>query len=257
MGACIIRWMQQTPRLSQAIENLYAVFWRYELRAHTDACSCNACHHTAEDEQRLHRRPLKNLSCSDLREYAMDAIYTWGTGDDFRHFIPRLFELLTQAGEHDFVHAAAVFTKLNYESWCSSSWHTWPENEQKAISDYFLAVWDAALDSSPEDLAWDGVYGWLSAVAQAENDLTPYLDRWLAAPSVNAHRNLALMVTQEGLPRVKNVSGAYWSGYREQWEQLNEWLRRPEVRQKLADAFERWSDAPFAGELMDAAVMLP
>src|SRR5580765_3157892 len=124
--------MQQTPRLGHAIENLYAVFQRYELRAHTDACACNACHHTTEDEQRLHRTPLSNLSCSDLRDYAMDAIYTWGTGDDFKHFIPRLFELLTQASGHDFADAAAVFTKLNYESWCSSSWRTWPEPEQKA-----------------------------------------------------------------------------------------------------------------------------
>lgn len=38
---------------------------------------------------------------------------------------------------------------------------------------------------------------------------------------------------------------------------MNDWLRRPEVRQKLADAFEKWADSPFAGELMDAAVFLP
>ena len=245
--------MLQTPELNKAIENLYRVFRRYELRNDTDACSC---HHTPEDERRIHRAPLNQLSCHDLRDYAMDAIYTWGTGNDFKHFIPRLFELLTQASTHDFVDAASVFGKLPYESWCSSSWRTWPENEQSAISNYFQAVWDAVLDSDLEDLPYDGAHGWIQAIAQAEHDLAKYLNCWLYAASVNAHRNLALMVTQQRLPRTK-YSGGYWSEHREQWTQLNDWLRRPEVRQKLADAFEKWADSPFAGELMDAAVFLP
>jgi hypothetical protein len=72
-----------------------------------------------------------------------------------------------------------------------------------------------------------------------------------------AHLNLALMIIDHRLPSVKIQSGAYWNDHREQWQQLNDWVRRPEVRQKLADAFERWSDLPAAGELMDAAVLLP
>lgn len=172
------------------------------------------------------------------------------------HFIPRLFELLTEASGQDFVDAASVFAKLPYESWCSSSWRTWPENEQSAISNYFQAVWEAVLDSDPEDLAFDSAHGWIQAIAQAEHHLTRYLTCWLNAESVNAHRNLALMVTREGLPRTKHLGG-YWFAHREQWTQLNNWLCRPEVRQKLADGSEKWVDLPFAGELMDAAVFLP
>jgi hypothetical protein len=165
----------------------------------------------------------------------MDAVYTWGT-DDFKHFIPRLFELLAQTPEpgHDFVDPASVFGKLAYESWCSSSWRTWPETEQRAVSDYFRAVRDAALSSNPEDLPFDGVYGWIQAIAQAEHDLTHYLDYWLYASSVNAHRNLALMITHEGLLHTKSPSGGYGAGHRQQWEQLNNWLLLPEVRQKTS-----------------------
>jgi hypothetical protein len=65
------------------------------------------------------------------------------------------------------------------------------------------------------------------------------------------------MIVNEGLPNTQSPSGGYWAGHREQWTQLNDWLRRPEVRQKLANGFERWSDSQFAGELMDAAVLLP
>lgn len=248
--------MLQTPKLSEAIEALYRVFQRYGLRSNTDACSC---HHTAEDEQRIHRQPLRKLSQNDLRAYAMDAVYTWGTGDDFKHFIPRLFELLTQSSDYgrDFEHPAGVFGKLVYESWCSSCWRSWPDGEQQAIVDYFGAVWDAALDSDPEDLPFDGVHGWIQAIAQAEHDLNRYLDHWLNASSVNSHRNLALMIMQEGLPHTKSPSGGYWAGHRQQWEQLNRWLRLPEVRQKLVNGVERWSESPFASELSDAAVLLP
>ncbi len=248
--------MLQTLELCEAIENLYRVFQGYELRSNTDAC---LCHHSAEDEHRIHRKPLNKLSHNDLQQYATDAIYTWGTGDDFKHFVPRLFELLTQPVESgcSFPDAASILGKLSYESWCSSHWRSWPQEEQKAISGYLQAVWDAVLDSDPDDLPFDGAHGWLEAIAQAEHALMPYLDRWLNAPSLNAHRNLALMITQNGLPSVKIQSGAYWAGHREQWNQLSDWLRRPEVREKLTSAFERWSDLPVASELMDAAVLLP
>src|SRR5215831_14047842 len=117
--------MLQTPELSQAIEGLYRVFKRYGLRSSTDACSC---HHSAEEERRIHRGPLNSLSHEDLQQYAMDAIYTWGTGDDFKHFIPRIFELLTQQEPHhgrSFPDAASVLCRLSYDSWCSSHWRTW------------------------------------------------------------------------------------------------------------------------------------
>lgn len=66
-----------------------------------------------------------------------------------------------------------------------------------------------------------------------------------------------LLITQEGLPNTKSPSGGYWAGHRQQWEQVNEWLRLPEVRQKLVDAAERWSDLPFATEISHAAILLP
>jgi len=103
--------MLRTPKLNDAIETLYEAFRNYELRSTTDSCSC--CH-SPEDELRLQSKPLNKLSGRALRIYAMDAIYTWGTGDDFKHFIPRLFELLADGlgPETDFVHPADVFYQI-------------------------------------------------------------------------------------------------------------------------------------------------
>lgn len=245
--------MLQTPELAAAIDTLYRVFRRYELRNNTDPCPC--CHST-QAELAVHHKPVNKLSSRDLHQYAMDAIYTWGTGDDFKHFLPRLFELLVTDSE-EFVDAASVFSKLTYESWCSTSWRTWPNPEQSAVSDYFRAVWNAVLISDPMDLRFDGAHGWIEAIAQAEHDLSRYLDCWLKLESPNAHRSLASMIVNQGLPNIKSPSGGYWAGHREQWRQLNDWLRRPEVKAKLTSALDRWANEPFAEELLDAAVLLP
>ncbi|MBZ5616098.1 MAG: hypothetical protein LAO23_18995 [Acidobacteriia bacterium] len=93
--------------------------------------------------------------------------------------------------------------------------------------------------------------------AQAENDLSPYLDQWLAASSFNAHRNLAQMIVLDSVPNATGPGGGYWADRREQWQQIVDWLRRPEVKQKLASGLEKWSNSPFGGELLEAAVLLP
>ena len=93
----------------------------------------------------------------------------------------------------------------------------------------------------------------MAPIAQAEYDLSPYFAHWLTATSVNAHRNLALMVLE--FPFTK-APGGYWGDRREQFQQLADWLRLPEVKDKLVGAVNRWSDAPFANELFDAAVLL-
>ncbi len=246
--------MLQTPELEQAIEGLYSTFSRYELRPNTDPCPC--CH-GPEDERSLHVKPLAKLSQKDLSKYATDALYTWGMQADFKHFLPRLFELAAESStfEVDCIDLASLFTKLAYESSDSSSWRSWPVDEQASISGYFHAVWDAALNSNSEDLPIDEIHGWIQAISQAENDLKPYLDRWMAATSVNAHRNLARLIVNEGLPNAPKPGAGYWEGHREQWEQLVDWLRRPEVKQKLLEAVQRWE--PLAGELEAAVALLP
>jgi hypothetical protein len=244
----------RTPELVQAIEELYSAFESYRLRANTDPCPC--CH-SPEDGSRIRAKVLRKLGHEDLGKYATDALYTWGSGDDFKHFLPRIFELLTlPEPKRGFVDAHAVFVKLTYESHDSNSWRTWPPSEQQAISNYFHAVWDAVLDSDHEDLMYGGAYDWICAIAQAEHDLSPYLDQWLSASSVNAHRNLALMISQEGLPNLSKPGPGYWERRREQWEQLVNWLRQPKVRRKLETGIEKWTDSPFGPELFDAAILL-
>ena len=249
--------MLPTPELTEAIAGLYRVFEKYPLRSDTDACDCRGCGH---DEERLHRKPLAELTREDLETYAMDALYTWGTGDDFKHFIPRIFELLVGNSRRcrEFALPSSVLAKLSYSSWCSTNWRSWPEDEQQAIENFLSTCWVAALESDLEDLPFDGAYGWLQAIATVETDLSSYLDRWLRADSVNSNRNLALMIRQiHELALSGHAAQLEWRPPEGQRDQLDAWLFGPEVKQKLMRAFERWPEEPFANELENAAILLP
>jgi hypothetical protein len=132
--------MIPTPELAEAITGLYRTFEKYPLRTNTDAGDCSK-----EEEERLHRKSLKELTGEDLEIYSMDALYTWGTGGDFKHFLPRILELLVGASRRSFKLAdpALIIAKLTYSSWCSTQWRYWPKDEQQAIETFLEAVWDA------------------------------------------------------------------------------------------------------------------
>ena len=139
------RHMLETLQLRDAMENLYRVFESYGLRPDTDACPC--CH-PAQEEQQLHVPLLRKLTTSNLRSYAMDALYVWGDEQDFKHFLPRIFELLKSSEDFDFVDPQTVFRKLVYQS----HWRSWPRPAADAIASYFERLWEAAINSDPEDL---------------------------------------------------------------------------------------------------------
>ena len=244
--------MLSAPHLKKAIEDLYRVFSKYPLQAEVHACPC--CH-DKEDEKKIHSKPLHRLTAEDLEKFAMDALYTWGTPDDFRHFLPRLFELLTIAERFEvgYANAEIVFNKLTY-----AEWRSWAPDEQKAIQRFFHALWESALDTKPQDFYTAGIETVICAIAQAENDLAFYLDEWLSANTLNACHNLVLMITRSGiLSRKRYSSNAFWEQRKDQCDQLSKWLHAGRVKKKLLHALEIWPEEKFAGEMEQAVALLP
>jgi hypothetical protein len=131
--------MRADPRQLDAIAGLYAAFARYPQRA-LEACACCA---SSEDLARLARLPLRRLSERHLSTYAVKALTTWGDEDDFKHFLPRLFELAIDADAWplDLDHLAI---KLEY-----SDWRRWPEHERAAVAELFAAAFHGAAESDP------------------------------------------------------------------------------------------------------------
>jgi hypothetical protein len=57
---------------------------------------------------------------------------TWGDVNHFKHFLPRVFELVWELG----VDLSTIFGKLEY-----ASWRTWPVAEQAAVRQFLRAFW--------------------------------------------------------------------------------------------------------------------
>lgn len=117
--------------------------------------------------------------------------------------------MITKDPGLELVDPEALFRKLPY-----ASWRSWPEPEREAISRFMREMWQAALHTEPEDLAWDGVAQWLCALANCEDDMTPYFQIWLAQSCSTAYRNLAKIILELGIPYRTDVPMGYWEGRR-------------------------------------------
>jgi len=128
-----------TPKLAIAIEKLYQVFSAYPLRNAIIGCPC--CVSDAQQEK-LHSKLLRELDEEDLSRYAFKSMTTWGDSEDFRHFLPRIFELMANTGF--IVETFIVLGKLSY-----GKWKEWPQDEQQVVIEFLLAWWDSLIKQKP------------------------------------------------------------------------------------------------------------
>ena len=239
------------PELAAAIDQLYVAFQAYPLPAKTYPCPC--CH-SVDSDRPLYSRPLRKLRPEDLEQYSRDALLVWGGVDEFRHFLPRIFEITVSAERFSFVDREIVFSKLH-----EGEWRTWPQAEQAAVWTFLLVLWRTAMDEPPSDdlSCTPEIEPWLCALAHADQDLSPYLDEWLQAASSSAVWNLAAAIYRTGLPQAR-IDGldAFWKGHMDQVTQISEWMRGQTVRDKLDKAAETYINEPFAEELLAASSSL-
>ncbi len=111
-------------------EELYDTFSIYSKKSKIEGCPCCI---SDSDKSTLHSKQLRDLEDEDLEKYAFKAMTTWGDVDDFKHYLPRIFELA--ANRELIVDTTVILAKLDYGNWLG-----WDENEQLAIVN-FLKVW--------------------------------------------------------------------------------------------------------------------
>lgn len=219
--------------LSQAIEELYLVFGSYRVGKHVTGCPCCT---SPEEEKQLVARPLRSLTGDDLGSYAMSALYTWGSESDFKHFLPRILQLLVQGAI--WVDVQSVYAKLPY-----TRWDQWPAPEQSAIQRFTLAWFADLLGRSsqvqPEDL--------LECAGMAGCDLADYIALWEAETSPVAATYLAQLVIHRAEHLASGTLPWIW------WQNdalrtVPRWLLSGRATALLATAFAREVDHPDAGD---------
>jgi hypothetical protein len=238
--------------LADATEKLYRVFARYELAPHVDGCS--HCVSDA-DELRLHAAPLRELRTEDLARFAFKSMTTWGSTEDFRHFLPRLFELLAHEGDAH-IDPEVAFGKLTY-----GEWRRWPEKEQSAVQSFLRAMWLDVLSRFPHPFDADAC---LCSVGQAEDDVSWYLSSWNVAGSESAACHFASFLDQNS-PRRQitaqhpwKLHNAFWAERPQPARQVMGWTLAAERATELEHAFFAFGsrDAGMAELLSEGSTFL-
>jgi len=210
-----------------AVEELYAAFASVPRPAELPGCPCCV---GPDAGAPLLARPLRRLSAEELATYAFRALTTWGDVAEFRYFAPRLLELAADDA-FGWPDPEIVFGKL-----ALAGWRDWPE--QRAITAFLEAFWARTLAEFP---ARPDAGTALSSIAQAVDDLAPYLAAWERLDTGASIRHLHDFVTEKlvwrhGRPRLHN---ALWDRVDGPYHQTLAWLVEGPAAEAVAAAFER------------------
>jgi hypothetical protein len=242
--------MELHPGLKASIDCLYQTFSAYLLPDYTDPClHC----HTIEDDSKLRSKPLHDLGVEELRDYIADALLVWGSVSDFKHFLPRIFELYVTVPDpaSELIDPEMILSKFRY-----GQWRTWPHPEQLAIESFLQALWAQILNDPPQAGCFTDVESWLCAIAQAEDDLTPYLNQWIHNQNPSASFALSSMLLSSAVVRPGSTGrNAFWEDRDKQYVQVQDWIKTPDVLRKLEAARTTAPDSSSESEF-EAAIQI-
>ena len=221
--------MNKMRDLRAAVDELYIAFKQYRLREHIEGCPCCV---GEGDQRKIRAVPLEELSSEQLRRYTFKAMTTWGTADHFRHFFPRIAELIAFDAEWPLELEIAT-GKLTH-----ANWNVWPAHERVAVRRFFEAWWDAALSEFPCRRQWQSIDEVLCAIGRAEDALSEYLDTWLQSPGLAPKRHLADFITDnyKSLSKKGLLVNEFWMDRDIQRQSVEAWLRSDAVRRTLQEA---------------------
>jgi hypothetical protein len=238
--------------LRERVRKVYAAFRGYRLAPHIepDPCFPSVC-----DDGPLRAERLHLLPAAAFDRYQLKAMTTWGSVEDFKHFLPRLLEIIANAESNETlpqVEAWMVFGKLSY-----GQWRRWQRAEQQALDAYFDALWSALLARSVEmgKAAWQTptLGEWLCAFAHAHDDLTRFLNQWEAEAdhpteglTAAAHLARTIIHARDDLLKKGSLNWDMYDQLAAQEGQTVAWLASDVVARLLEAAFFRWSESLYA-----------
>ncbi|HEU0175746.1 MAG TPA: hypothetical protein VFV58_15900 [Blastocatellia bacterium] len=253
----MVNTIDSAQALRSSVERLYTVFTDYHLSQRIDGCPCCV---TPADQAAIHSKPLRRLTHGDLEYYASIAMLTWGSPEDWKHFLPRIFEILAFEEGSWSPSTEVIIHRLD-----DADWRQWPQPEREAVEEYLTALWLNTLNHFPCFLHSDWHHNCigeidvcLCCIGQAVTDLSPFLDLWSLAESAPALRHLAAFVVENAhqLEKKGKLSNAFWKERPAQMKQVVNWLLTQNRVEALEQAFFKFADDPYAEQLSIAAGLL-
>jgi hypothetical protein len=223
--------MRPDQLLGRAVERSYATFARNRLGRSMVVRRRDV---TPADVAAL-SGPIRSVPAAAIDRWLPHAVTTWGTEDDVRTLLPRVFELLT-AGLLT-TPPEVVFAKVRH-----ADPPGWPIDEQAALADIVSALWLATLTQHPTPL---GVPAGrvLIALAELGGEISPYLAEWARLlPSADDQGEVARRHRAELVERVDalrhtglDVGDLFWSPRPVEASRLAQWLTAPLAAGPLPD----------------------
>ena len=157
-----------------AIENLYSTFSKYPFKSTIEGCPCCV---SDSDKSTLHSKQLRELKDEDLSRYAFKAMSTWGDVTDYKHYLPRIFELTARR-------ELIVDTFVTLQKLEDGKWKEWESEEQETINEFLKAWWKYDINCATY---FDSEI--LVELHKLILDIKPMLNVWNVDPETQGFKN--------------------------------------------------------------------
>lgn len=228
--------------LADAVAALYGVFSDYGRPTMIQEAMGDIDENN--DPYGLLSTPLRQLTAEQLGYYAGSALYTMGSVDDFKHYLPRLLELVPLGGP--LIDATMVLRKLPY-----AEWETWSASERRALDAYFETLWDVSLSHLPGQGidAGDCLDGLVAVV----DDFVPYVRRWWVKceqRTVAVHHlfEFIALLGEPANPGDYSL-GEWFEEFPEKEQLVQAWLFNPGLRSLMLDLCSLSLDPPYESDV--------
>jgi hypothetical protein len=226
-------------RLKNNIKDLYETFEKYHSNLNING---SPNYDDLDDwNKELFAKPLTELNQDDLSRFTGKAITTWGSVNDYKHFLPRIFELTAEL-------------KTPYEIWIAfdkltlAEWNNWTENEHKVIQEFMIALWESILNDNSEKAEWE-FKDYFSAIAHFYPNFTELLNVWSESESKASIKHLSefLIDEQTALFDRKKINGFH--DQKENAEEFISWILSDKILNKVQQKYFEFETESFAEKI--------
>ena len=207
----------------------------------TDMTGSSAYEDLPKWNKEILSKPLRELDENDLSRFTGKAITTWGSANDYKHFLPRIFELTAEL-------------RTPYEIWIAfdklrlAEFQNWTEEEQKEIHDFMIALWENIVNDDSQKAEFE-FKDYFSAIAHFYPNFTELLDIWTKSESKAGIKHLAEFIIDEqtNLFDRKIICGFY--DQKENAEELINWILSDKTLDKMQQKYFEFETENFAEKI--------
>jgi hypothetical protein len=216
-----------TDSLQISIKILYDIFAKYQGLSKLEGSPLYDDLDTWNKE--LRSKKLRELTDENLSRFAGSVILTWGDENDYRYYLPRILELTAEL-------------KTPFQIWTlysrleDANWKTWDIEEQKAINNFTLELWNNLLNDNSQKAEWE-FKDYFHAIANFYPNFSLVLKVWETNDSFASIKHLTNYIFEERQHLFDNNFINSTEKNKTNIEEFKLWLTSEKIIKKIEQAF--------------------